>query len=207
VLLAADPIHPAQPLDYFGVLGPKYLGDNVLIGDYGVACMGAADREATRRSAADEVRHARLTATLARSYGDVVRAPHVTAPASSRGAFEIALENAAEGCVRETFGALIAWHQAAFARDPSVAAIMCGIAVDETRHAELSWTIAEWLEPQRSEGERRLLAAAREQAVQQLEREISADTLPALAREQISMPTQAIQRALTDRMAATLGLS
>jgi hypothetical protein len=84
---------------------------------------------------------------------------------------------------------------------------MCGIAADETRHAELSWTIAEWLEPQLPEGERSLLAAAREQAVRQLEREISADTLPAPAREQIGMPTQAIQRALTDRMAATLELS
>jgi hypothetical protein len=162
---------------------------------------------ATRRSAGDEVRHAQLTATLARSYGGTVRAPHVTAPAASRGAFEIALENAVEGCVRETFGALIAWHQAAFARDPSVAAIMRGIAADETRHAELSWKIAQWLEPQLSEGERRLLAAAREQAVRQLECEIRADTLPAPAREQIGMPTQAVQRALTDRMAATLGLS
>jgi hypothetical protein len=45
LLLATDPIHPAQALDYFGVLGPKYLGANVLISDYGVACMGAADRE------------------------------------------------------------------------------------------------------------------------------------------------------------------
>ncbi|NIS36796.1 MAG: ferritin-like domain-containing protein, partial [Actinobacteria bacterium] len=38
-----------------------------------------------------------------------------------RTAYEIALENAVEGCVRETFGALVGAHQALRASDPSIA--------------------------------------------------------------------------------------
>jgi hypothetical protein len=52
---------------------------------------------------------------------------------------ELAVENAVEGCVRETYGALTAIWQARTAKDPSVAAAVRRIARDETRHAALSW--------------------------------------------------------------------
>src|SRR5207244_884717 len=63
--------------------------------------------EAASRAAGDEVRHARACATLARRHGSspvpvVVRSP------PSRSLVEIAEENAVEGCVRETWGALVA---------------------------------------------------------------------------------------------------
>ena len=51
---------------------------------------------------------------------------------------EIARENAEEGCVRETFGALLAAHQAAYACDPEVREVMTRIAGDELRHAALA---------------------------------------------------------------------
>jgi hypothetical protein len=46
LLLLTDPIKPAQPLDYFGVFGPKYAGKTVLLSDTGNACMGATDHAA-----------------------------------------------------------------------------------------------------------------------------------------------------------------
>ncbi|HWZ87964.1 MAG TPA: hypothetical protein VNW92_03915 [Polyangiaceae bacterium] len=58
----------------------------------------------------------------------------------------MALENAVEGCVRETYGALVATWQAQVARDPVVRAAMKRIARDETRHAALSWSVGSWLE-------------------------------------------------------------
>ena len=47
----------------------------------------------------------------------------------------IAIENAVEGCVRESFGALLATWQAKTAGDARVRAAMKRIARDETRHA------------------------------------------------------------------------
>jgi hypothetical protein len=52
---------------------------------------------------------------------------------------EMALENVVEGCVRETFGAVVAMIQAERAGDARVRRAMRRIARDETRHAELSW--------------------------------------------------------------------
>jgi len=55
---------------------------------------------------------------------------------------DVALENAVEGCVRETYGALIATRQAEAASDPVVRRAMRKIAADETAHAALSWDVA-----------------------------------------------------------------
>jgi hypothetical protein len=162
---------------------------------------------AVRSSAVDELRHAQLTAALTQRYGGAVLEPQLSTPASQRSALAIALENASEGCVRETFGAAIAWHQAALARDPHVAQVMCGIAADETRHAELSWSVAAWLEPQLSEADRSAVAAARGLALRQLEREIDAEALPQAARAELGIPSATVQRALLQRMASELGLS
>ena len=55
----------------------------------------------SRRARTDELRHARSMRSLATRWG--VRAPRPTAPATSRRSLEaMALENAVEGCVRET---------------------------------------------------------------------------------------------------------
>lgn len=113
-----------------------------------------------RRSAIEEIRHARIVSGLAARFGAVVATPSI-AHEAPRTRFAIALENAVEGCVRETFGALLAWHQALAARDPAVRDAMREIAEDETRHAELAWAIAAWLQPQLDAAEREQLALAR----------------------------------------------
>ena len=53
----------------------------------------------------------------------------------------IALENATEGCVRETYGALVAHRQANIATDRSIRCMMQTIATDETNHAGLAWDV------------------------------------------------------------------
>ena len=70
-----------------------------------------------RQAAADEVRHSAVTAELARKYGGTPQPPVVVAR-PVRSLPEIAAENEVEGCVRETYAALLATYQAAHARDP-----------------------------------------------------------------------------------------
>lgn len=109
------------------------------------------------RAEADEVRHARMTARLARRFGAEEGAwaePPEVAPLGRRSLEAIALENAVEGCVNETFAALLAMWQAEHARDRSVRDAMRAIAEDETRHAALARSVAQWLEP-RLDGEAR----------------------------------------------------
>jgi hypothetical protein len=127
--------------------------------------------DAALRSAKDEVRHAATTTKLARKFGRDVSAPRVDR-LPVRGLFEIARENAVEGCVRETFGALQATFQAKRAKDASVARAMRGIAVDETRHAALAWDVAAWAEARLTAEERAEVIAARNDAVAALERDL-----------------------------------
>lgn len=98
---------------------------------------------AAARAAREEIRHAQLTGHLARRFGGEVL-PAVVRPVPKRSLAAIAIENAAEGCVRETYGALVAMWQARHARDGQVRTALVRIARDETRHAALSWEVARW---------------------------------------------------------------
>lgn len=122
---------------------------------------------AARRARRDEVRHTRATAALARRYG--ARVPRVQGgPMAVRDLEAIALENAVEGCVRETFGAATAWHRALHAKDVDVRAAYLRIARDETRHAALSTELDAWLAARLSPDARRRVADARARAVTEL---------------------------------------
>lgn len=98
---------------------------------------------AARRARADEVRHARDVGALAASFGGAIEQP-IVARGDVRPLVDVAIENAVEGCVRETLGAIVATWQSEHATDPRVRAAMKRIARDETRHAELGWRIFEW---------------------------------------------------------------
>jgi hypothetical protein len=138
---------------------------------------------AARAAACDEVQHAAAMATLARRFGAVPQAPSVTRSVR-RSLEQIALENAVEGCVHETFGAAVGSYQAQAANDPEIGAIMRDIAVYETRHAALSWLVDAWIMPRLSPAARARVAQARAAAVldlrQSLERAPAAE-LRALA--------------------------
>ena len=99
--------------------------------------------DGARAAERDEVRHTRSMARLARRHGGRYVRPRVSEIAP-RSLEAIAQENAIEGCARETFGALLATWQAARVEDRELSATLAEIAVDETRHAALSWAIARW---------------------------------------------------------------
>jgi hypothetical protein len=140
-----------------------------------LARFGAPRRlvRAARRATRDERRHVRLTSSLARRFGSVPRRPRIEPP-RRRALVDIAIENAVEGCVRETFGALLAHWQAAHAEDAHVRTAMTEIARDETSHSALAWTSHAWLRSKLSAAERRRVAEAMEEAVREVsERQVS----------------------------------
>jgi hypothetical protein len=129
---------------------------------------------AAARAARDEIRHARSTGALARRFGGRARRPAIAKP-PLRSIEAMAIENAVEGCVRETFGALLATRQAALARDPVIRATMMRIARDETQHAALSWRVAGFLSTK--------LDATARQNVERAKRAAASELLASLANE------------------------
>jgi hypothetical protein len=129
---------------------------------------------AASRAARDERRHARTMRGHARRHGGRVSIAVVASP-GSRSLEEIARENAVEGCVRETFAALVATLQATRARDLHLRAAMVRIARDETRHAALALQVDAWLCARLDPGARRRVETARRHAMHQLSMDRSAE--------------------------------
>lgn len=125
-----------------------------------------------RAAGRDEVRHARRVGREAERRGVAVPLA-VVAPVGARSLERLAIDNAEEGCVRETFGAALVAVQAERATDPRVRALMRGIAADELRHAALSWRIARWLEMRLDASGRARVAVARLTALAALDDELT----------------------------------
>jgi hypothetical protein len=157
---------------------------------------------AAERAARDEVRHARVTARLARRRGAAPGPVVVERNRHARSIEAFAIENAVEGCVRECFGALVATRQAACARDLQLAQEMARIARDETRHAALAWQVARWLTPRLRADSRRRVRDAMVEAVATLRSEV-AMTPPEVATE-LGLPSGSEGVALVDAFAASL---
>lgn len=132
------------------------------------ADLRARVRDATR----DEIRHTRSMRALARRDGVEPKVPSAPPTSPRRDLIAVALENAREGCVRETYGALVAWHQAIHAADPDVRVAMGTIADDETAHAALSIDLGRWLSERLNGGERHEVTRARACAFVALSREL-----------------------------------
>lgn len=112
----------------------------------------------------------------------------------------IAEENAREGCVRETFGALVATVQAARALDPVVRTEMEIIARDETEHAALAWDVADWLDGALDDDARARVRRARTEATIDLEASLGR----AFASPLLGLPAPAEATALLHRMQAAM---
>jgi hypothetical protein len=139
-----------------------------------LACHGAPRRlvKAAERAAREEVRHARGAASLAKRFG--ARPAGFEADVrGERTLEEIATENAVEGCVLETYGALVAAWQARAAADPAVRAHMVRIAREETGHAALAWKTAAWARGRLGRDARKRVEAAREKALRSLVDEVA----------------------------------
>jgi hypothetical protein len=121
------------------------------------------------RARRDEVRHTAMTARLARRRGSTARLPDAPSPGPVRSLFEIALENAVEGCVRETYGAVTGLIEARTSRDRELRRAMGSIAADECRHAELAWAVHAWALPRLSSAERERVEVAMREAIAQVE--------------------------------------
>jgi hypothetical protein len=126
---------------------------------------GAPDElvRASLRSAADETRHAQVMSSLARRYRGLSATVQIDAR-ESRSLVEIAVENAAEGRVRERFAAWVAVFQSTAARDPVVRRVFAEIAPEELRHAELADAVDAWAAGLLTFAERRRVDEARAQA-------------------------------------------
>ncbi len=76
---------------------------------------------ASRAAAADEVRHARTMGTLAEAAGATAAPTQHKAQWQTRPLYALALENAIEGCVCETFAALMGMRTTRRCRDRDAA--------------------------------------------------------------------------------------
>lgn len=144
-------------------------------------------------AAGDRARHAELVTRLASRYGG--RRGHLRITKTKpQTLLEIALDNAAEGCVRDTYAALLASWQSGHARTRSISNMMATIARDGTRHAALAWALSDWVVPQLSQRDQARVRRARLDAVARLEHS-ARDPVPSLVRR-AGLPTRAEQRAL-----------
>ena len=172
-----------------------------------LAAFGAPRRlvNAAGRAARDEIRHARSTRALARRAGGRAERP-VILRRGRRSLEAVALDNAVEGCVRETFGALLATAQAQSAQDPVVRAAMQRISRDETRHAALSWQVHGFMMQRLTPAAQQRVLQAQREAARELVRSAQAK-VPSFARA-VGLPDQATTHELSARMATELwGLS
>ncbi|WP_437313800.1 ferritin-like domain-containing protein [Sorangium sp. So ce385] len=161
--------------------------------------------ERARAAGRDEVRHARVMRRLSARYGGRWQPPRVE-PRPVRSLEEIAIDNATEGCVRETYGALVGMWQGRFARDPLVRRVMTRVARDEARHAKLSWAIDVWARPRLSAAERRRVEEARRGALAALEEEARREVDPALV-VHAGMPGREAARRLSRNFAEAIAAS
>lgn len=144
-------------------------------------------RRRSQRARNDEIRHARSMRAIALRFGARAPRPVATAPAP-RSLEAMALENAVEGCVRETYGALLATWQAGHVQDARIAAELARIAKDETEHAALSWQVHAWALRRLSEDARARVEAAMTDAASQLEIDL-ASPVPAACLQAGLMPS------------------
>ena len=129
--------------------------------------------ERAEQAAMEEVRHASAMANLAARFG-------ATPPALQMGAlplrplFEMALDNAVEGVVRETFSAALALHQSVHAEDPEVRAAHVAIAEEERTHAALALELDAWFATRLDDQQRARIEAAKAGAIDALRDELDA---------------------------------
>jgi len=158
---------------------------------------------ACRLAAADEVDHARRMWALAARHGGLPTKPRM-GPTPVRTLLELATENAVEGCVRETWSAMLAHWQALHAADPEVRETMARIARDETRHGELAHAIHAWAMTRLDESDRAAVHAARQRAVAGLFEGLAVDDVDPELSASAGLPSPQQALYLARQLAPTL---
>jgi hypothetical protein len=157
---------------------------------------------AARAAARDEVRHARATAQLARTRGVSPERPRI-APRLARSLEAMAIENAVEGCVRETYGALEGRWQALHANHADLRRAYTRIAADELRHAALSWRVARFITKRLDAPARQRVAEAKSAAMAELREQLHREPAREI-REICGVPNARQASLLFDTLASTL---
>ena len=103
--------------------------------------------------------------------------------------YEIALENAVEGCVNETFAAACGLWQSEYAQLDVFRQVIGHITEEEMGHAALSWDIHQWIMPQLSEVEQEQIRAAQAEAVESLVEDFKQESNPVL-QQAFGLPTK-----------------
>ena len=104
---------------------------------------------------------------MAEQEGEFV--PSVKYKPSQKDIFEVALHNAVEGCVHETWSALIAnWQSAHLEEDPDLCIIYHKIGQDETNHGQLAWDLHHWFLSQLTKNQQKTIKKSQQQAIARL---------------------------------------
>lgn len=121
-----------------------------------------------QRAAREEADHASVVTQLAARHGAQPAPPQQAAAGDDR--LTVALHNAVEGCVFETWAAAVAFLKAQRASDRDIRAAYAQIADEEARHGQLAWDLHRWLMAQLSADERAQVHAAQQDALARLPR-------------------------------------
>lgn len=150
----------------------------------------------------DEILHVHLTRHMARRHG--VEPPRAEAAAlPTRTLWQLAQDNAVEGCVREAFAALETGWQAQRADDPEARAILAQISLDETRHGQLSWQIHAFAQARLDPEQRARLVNLQREAIDDLGRAGAARPADATAAA-LGLPDASQHAALVDAFTEAL---
>ena len=141
-----------------------------------------------RQAVEEESRHAEMAGLLAATYEAVVPEVRVD-DFQLRSLYEIALENAVEGCVNETFAAACGLWQSQHAGLDVFRAVIGHITDEEIGHADLSWDIHRWVMPQLSEPEQARIREAQAEAVASLLADFRQEGDPAV-QQAFGLPTR-----------------
>jgi hypothetical protein len=152
--------------------------------------------ERCRMAAQDERNHARWMTCLASEQGAVVPIPRCASVETTL--FDEAMHNAVEGCVSETFAALLATHRARETSDPALRQIFTKIAADETVHGQLAWDLHAWFRARLDPEQQREVDSARTRALASLPQRA-----PHIAASEPGLHEDTA-RALADALSATL---
>lgn len=152
------------------------------------------------QAAREEVEHVHLTRAMATRHGAEV--PDAVCPETAlRSLFEIALDNAAEGCIREAFAALQTRWQARHVDDANAASVLERIGLDETGHGEFSWQLHDWCMSRLGPDERAQVLKAQQDALE----ELRASAQHVVAYPGLGLPDAEAQRELVEVLAEFAG--
>jgi hypothetical protein len=161
----------------------------------------ASLRARARSAARDEIRHARIVSRIARARGAKHRRILVDREAVPT-TYALALENAVEGCVKETLGVAYLAHQASHAEDPELRTMAASLYEDELAHATLSWDLVAFFDAHLDEAQRATLRAAQTRALEEVVEEAS--SLHHDVRKAFGIPSGEIVARMVEGLRTTL---